>query len=239
MKRILLMVFRNILLVPYMWIKLCHRAAHPENYTLEEHVKFLKWIVFRANKGGNVKIEEHGAENLPKDNGFMFFPNHQGMYDVLAILDACPYPFSVVAKKEVKDVPFLKQVFSCMHAYMIDREDIRQSMQVIINVTKEVKKGRNYVIFAEGTRSKNGNHPQEFKGGSFKAAIKAKCPIVPVALIDSYKSFDTGSTEQITVQVHYLKPMMYEEYKDMKSTEIAAEVRKRVEETIKANGGWD
>ena len=61
MKRILLMVFRNILLVPYMWIKLCHRAAHPENYTLEEHVKFLKWIVFRANKGGNVKIEEHGA----------------------------------------------------------------------------------------------------------------------------------------------------------------------------------
>ena len=33
MKRILLMVFRNILLVPYMWIKLCHRAAHPENYT--------------------------------------------------------------------------------------------------------------------------------------------------------------------------------------------------------------
>lgn len=99
MKRILLMVFRNILLVPYMWIKLCHRAAHPENYTLEEHVKFLKWIVFRANKGGNVKIEEHGAENLPKENGFMFFPNHQGMYDVLAILDACPYPFSVVAKK--------------------------------------------------------------------------------------------------------------------------------------------
>ena len=55
MKRILLMVFRNILLVPYMWIKLCHRAAHPENYTLEEHVKFLKWIVFRANKGGNGK----------------------------------------------------------------------------------------------------------------------------------------------------------------------------------------
>ena len=138
MKRILLMVFRNILLVPYMWIKLCHRAAHPENYTLEEHVKFLKWIVFRANKGGNVKIEEHGAENLPKENGFMFFPNHQGMYDVLAILDACPYPFSVVAKKEVKDVPFLKQVFSCMHAYMIDREDIRQSMQVIIDVSKEV-----------------------------------------------------------------------------------------------------
>ena len=73
---------------------------------------------------------------------------------MLAILDACPYPFSVVAKKKVKDVPFLKQVFSCMHAYMIDREDIRQSMQVIIDVSKEVQNGKNYLIFAEGTRSK-------------------------------------------------------------------------------------
>lgn len=126
-----------------------------------------------------------------------------------------------------------------MKAFLIDREDIRQSMQVIINVTKEVKEGRNYLIFAEGTRSKNGNHPQEFKGGSVKAAMKAKCPIIPVALIDSYKSFDTGSTAPVTVQVHFLEPMLYEEYKDMKSTEIAAEVKRRVEETIEKNGGWD
>ena len=43
----------------------------------------------------------------------------------------------------------------------------------------------------------------------------------------------------MTVQVHFLKPMHYEEYKDMKSTEIAAEVRKRVEATIQEYGGWD
>ena len=126
-----------------------------------------------------------------------------------------------------------------MKAYLMDREDIRQSMQVILNVTKEVKNGRNYLIFAEGTRSKNGNHPQEFKGGSFKAATKARCPIVPVALIDTYKAFDTGSAKPLTVQVHFLEPMYYEEYKDMKSTEIAAEVKRRVEETIQKFGGWE
>ena len=108
-------------------------------------------------------------------------------------------------------------------------------MQVIINVTKEVKAGRNYLIFAEGTRSKNGNHPQEFKGGSFKAAMKAKCPIVPVALIDSYKAFDTGSVKPLTVQVHFLEPIYYEEYKDMKTTEIAAIVRERIQHTINEN----
>ena len=82
------------------------------------------------------------VEKSSKENGFMFFPNHQGMYDVLAILDACPYPFSVVAKKEVKDVPFLKAGLF-LYACIYDRpEDIRQSMQVIIDVSKEVQNGR-------------------------------------------------------------------------------------------------
>ena len=47
----------------------------------------------------------------------------------------------------------------------------------------------------------------EFKGGSFKAATKSKCPIVPVALIDSYKAFDTGSVKKLIVQVHFLEPI--------------------------------
>ena len=235
MKRIILMVFRNLIYVPYGWIKLCWYAAHVDKYTEEQRYAVLKMIDRRAINGGNICIDAYGEENIPKENGFMFFPNHQGLFDVLAILNACPVPFSVVAKKEVADVPFLRQVFACMKAFIIDREDIKQSMQVIINVAKEVRSGRNYLIFAEGTRSKNGNHPQEFKGGSFKAATKTKCPIVPVALIDSYKAFDTGSIDELTVQVHFLKPLYYEEYKDMKTTEIAAEVKQRIEETIQAN----
>lgn len=239
MKRIIMMILKNLPLVPFAWCKLCWYASHVDCYTEEKRYAFLKMIDRRANRGGNITIDVHGTENIPKRNGFIFYPNHQGLYDVLAILQVCPVPFSVVAKKEIENIPFLKQVFSCMKAFFIDREDIKQSMQVIINVTGEVKQGRNYLIFAEGTRSKQGNHPLEFKGGSFKAAIKAKCPIVPVALIDSYKSFDTGSAAPLTVQVHFLDPIYYEEYKNMKSTEIAVEVRRRIEKTIKENGGWD
>ena len=235
MKRILLMVLRNLWFVPYGWFKLCYTAAHVEKYTEEERYQVLKMIDRRANIGGRITIDAYGVENIPKQDGFMFFPNHQGLYDVLAIVEACTHPFSVVAKKEVENVPFLKQVFKIMKAFMIDREDVRQAMKTITSVTKEVVSGRNYLIFPEGTRSKNGNNVGSFKGGSFKAAMKAKCPIVPVALIDSYKAFDTGSAKMLDVQVHFLKPMEYEEYKDMKSTEIAAEVKRRIEETIHAN----
>ena len=236
MKRIIMMVFRNLFLVPYMWIRLCYHASHVDKYKEEQHYELLKYITHRANKGGNVTIDAYGVENIPDENGFMFFPNHQGLYDVLAILDVCPKPFSVVAKKEIANIQFLKQVFACMKAYMIDRDDIKQSLQVIINVTNEVKKGRNYLIFPEGTRSKNGNELLEFKGGSFKAATKAKCPIVPVALIDSFKPFDTNTTSQVTVQVHFLKHLYYEDYKDMNTKEIAALVRERIQNTIREAG---
>ncbi len=232
MKRILLMVFRNILLVLPMWIKLCYHAAHPDKYTEQEHFKMLKFIDHRANKAGNVEIVASGMDNIPKENGFIFFPNHQGMYDVLAIMEVTPVPFSVVAKKEVANIPFLKQIFSCVKAKMMDREDIRQSLQVIMNVAKEVKEGRNYIIFPEGTRSKNGNKVGEFKGGSFKAATKAKCPIIPVALINAFKPFDTNSIEQVKVQVHFLEPLYYDDYKEMKTTEIAHLVQERIQKVI-------
>ena len=235
MKRIILMVFRNLIWVPYGWFKLCWCAAHVDRYSEKERYELLQYIDNRAIRGGNIKIEAYGLENIPKENGFMFFPNHQGLFDVLAILQVCPVPFSVVAKKELTDVPFLKQVFACMKAYMIDREDVRQSLQVIINVSNDVKAGKNFLIFPEGTRSKKGNQVQEFKGGSFKAATRAKCPIVPVALVNCFVPFDSKTTEQVDVQVHFLKPLLYDEYKDMKTTEIAAIVKERIQCTINSS----
>lgn len=232
MKRILLMVLRNIIRVPFMWIKLCYYAAHADKYTDEQHNKLFKYIVKRANIGGNVNIISTGQENLPEENGFMFFPNHQGMYDMLAIIGSCPKTLSCVYKIELKNVPFIKQIASCMKAFFIDRDDVRQSMKVIVEVSQEVKKGRNYLIFPEGTRSKNGNKLGEFKGGSFKAATKAKCPIIPVALIDCYKPFDSNTIKPVDVQVHYLQPLYYDEYKDMKTVEIADEVKRRIENAI-------
>lgn len=229
------MVFRNILLVPIFWIKLCYHASHVDKYTEEEHFKLLKFIDHRANKGGNVTIDAYGLDNIPKEGGCILYPNHQGMYDTLAIMEVCPRPFSVVAKKELANIQFLKQVFACVKAYAIDREDVRQGLKVIMNVANDVKNGKMFIIFPEGTRSKNGNQVGEFKGGSFKAATKAKCPIVPVALIDSFKPFDTNSIKPVTVQVHFMEPLFYEEYKDMKTTEIAEIVQERIQKTINEN----
>lgn len=232
MKRIIFMFLKNIIYVPGMLIRLLRCADNVDKYTDVERNQLLKEIVGRANSGGNVTIEATGVEHIPNENGFIMYPNHQGMYDMLALIDVCPKPLSVVSKKEVAKIPLLRSVFKVDKAIFIDREDVKQSLQVIMQVAKEVSTGRNFVIFPEGTRSKRGNIVGDFKGGSFKAATKAKCPIVPVALIDSFKPFDTNSLEKVTVQVHVLKPLLYEEYKDMKTVEIAEEVKRRIVEVI-------
>ena len=232
MRRIILMVLYNLPFVPYWWWQLCHFAKHTDDIPEPEKYALLKKIVLHANKGGRVKIDVHGREHIPTGESFVFFPNHQGLFDVLAIIEACDQPFSVVAKKEVKDVPFLKQVFAIMKAKIMDREDVRQSLQVILDVTQEVKNGRNYLIFPEGTRSRRGNQVGDFKGGSFKCAVKAKAPIVPVALLNAFEPFDRNSIAPVTVLVHFLEPIPYEVYQSMKTTEIAEIVKTRIEETI-------
>ncbi|MCI8317175.1 MAG: 1-acyl-sn-glycerol-3-phosphate acyltransferase [Lachnospiraceae bacterium] len=232
MKRIIWMVLMNLWYVPYGIFRLLRVSAHPEQYTLEERFALIKQIDNRAVKGGRVEIDGHGMENLPGEDGFLLCPNHQGMFDALAILQLMTRPVSIVSKKELSGIPFLKQVFACLGALEIDRSDVRQGMKVILEMAEQLKKGRNFIIFPEGTRSREGNHLLEFKGGSFKAAMKAKCPVVPVALIDSYKAFDTGSIKKQKVQVHFLEPIPYEAYQDMKTTELAACVKARIEAKI-------
>ncbi|MCI8372699.1 MAG: 1-acyl-sn-glycerol-3-phosphate acyltransferase [Lachnospiraceae bacterium] len=231
MKRIRFMILRNILIFPYLYIKLLILGKY-DCFTEEQRYRHIRKITEHANKGGRVDIKSYGIENIPKQNGYILFPNHQGLYDVLTIIATHINPFSVVMKKELMKNATLSKVFIAMKAYAIDRNDIRQSMQVINQVSEDVVKGRNFLIFAEGTRSKEGNKIGEFKGGSFKSAVKAQCPIVPVALIDSYVPFDIPSIKRVCVKVVYLAPIYYEEYKSMKTTEIAKMVQNRIQSTI-------
>ena len=55
---------------------------------------------------------------------------------------------------------------------------------------------------------------------------------MPVAIIDSFKAFDTHSTAEMTAQIHYLEPIPYEMYKGMKTKDISAMVKERIQETI-------
>ena len=232
MNRMLLMALRNIWRLPGAYGKLCHYAKHTDKYPEEEKYKHIQYILRLAVKSGNLDLRFNGKENIPQENGFMMYANHQGMFDVIAIGATCDKPMAAVMKKELKDVPVLKQVMQCTNSFAMDREDVRQSLTVIQAVIQEVKKGRNYLIFPEGTRSKTGNTMGEFHGGSFRCAVKAKCPIVPVAFVNSFAVLDQKGSKPLTVHISYLEPIPYEAYADLNTTELAALVKGRIQEEI-------
>ena len=239
MNRIVTMVLKNLPIVPGAWQKLCRYAKHPEKYSEEEMYRHIQYILKRAVRGGNIDLQVSGTENIPKEGGFMLYANHQGMFDVLAVAATCDIPVGAVLKKELYDIPFLHQVAICTRSFPMDREDVRQSLTVIQSVIREVKAGRNYLIFPEGTRSRNGNQMGQFHSGSFRCATKSKCPIVPVALVDSFKVLDQKGSKPVTVQIHYLKPIYWEEYGNLKTTELAALVKERIAQAIQAHTGTE
>ena len=234
MDRIVTMVLKNLPIVPGAWIKLCRYAKHTDKYPELERYRHIQYILKKAIKGGNIDLVVSGTENIPTEGGFLLYSNHQGMFDILAIAATCDQPLGAVLKKELKDIPFLKQIIACTKSFPMDREDVRQSLTVIKSVIEEVEAGRNYLIFPEGTRSKSTNDLLEFHNGSFRCAVKSKCPVVPSALVDCYKVLDQKGSKPLRVQIHYLEPIGYEEYKDMNTKELAALVRERIEAKVKA-----
>ncbi len=232
-KRLKLILGRNLIHLPRLYATLL-RYNENDKISEEKKYEFIRELGIRGCPSGNVHVHGYGFENLPKES-YIMYPNHQGLFDVLGLVAVNPDPFGVVIKKETEHIYGLRQLVNILGGLYMDRADPRQGLQVINQVADQVKAGRNFLIFPEGTRSKNGNTPGEFKHGSFKAATKAKCPIVPIAIIDSYLPFDQADTTEVDVQIHALPSIPYEEYKGLKTADIAEMVRTRIIATIEAN----
>lgn len=232
MNRIAYMVIRNLFRAPVWFYHIWKFGKPGDTHTEQERYDYIRHVVKTVNRTGRVNVEVHGLENLPKKNGFILFPNHQGLFDVLAIIDSCPNPLGIVVKKEASNLILVKQVIAAMNGMAIDRQDVKASLKVITKMTEDVKNGRNYVIFAEGTRSREGNKLLPFKGGTFKSAVNAKCPIVPVAQIDCFKPFDVSSIKKQKVEIHFLEPLYPEQYVGLRTIQIADIVHDKIQQKI-------
>ena len=238
MNRIVTMVLKNLPIVPGAWQKLCRYAKHPEKYSEEEMYRHIQYILKRAVRGGNIDLQVSGTENIPKEGGFMLYANHQGMFDVLAVAATCDIPVGAVLKKELYDIPFLHQVAICTKSFPMDREDVRQSLTVIQSVIREVKAGRNYLIFPEGTRNKGEELTMlPFKEGAFKIATKTGCPIVPISMNNTAEIFENHfpKIKKTHVVLEYGTPIYPNELdKDVKK-HIGSYVQNIMDETIHKN----
>ena len=233
MIKFIYVILMNLFRAPYIIPKMRREADHPERYSEEERYHLARHVIRLMKLSGGIRTKVFGVENLPEEGGYMMYPNHQGKYDALGIIYTHPKPCSFIMDKAKSNTILVREFLDLLQGKRLDKKDVRQALTVINEVSEEVKKGRRYILFPEGGYEFNNcNKVCDFKAGSFKIALKTKAPIVPVALIDSYKVFNSFTLGPVTTQVHYLKPILFEEYGQLKTPEIAGMVKRQIEEKI-------
>ena len=227
-------ILMNLFRAPYMITKMRYYADHKEKYDEVRRYKLAMHVVYLMNRTGKVKTIATGIENLPKEGGYVMVPNHQGKYDALGIMYTHKEPCAFIMDERKSHTILVNEFVDLTESKRLKIKDLRQTVDIFNETAKEIReKGRKFIIFPEGGyKFNNRNIPVAFKPGSFKVALKAKAPIVPIALIDSYKVYNSYHLGPVTTYVHYLKPIPYEEYKNMRTNEIAEMVRQRILDKI-------
>jgi len=154
------------------------------------------------------RVRVTGQQHLPDTDNICFISNHQGMFDIPAILGNLPKPIGFIAKVELRRVPILSQWMKAIHCVFIDRKNARKTISSFTKAAAIIKAGNPLVIFPEGTRSR-GPMPGTFHAGSVKLALMAQAVIVPIAINGSYLIYEARKRiRSATIKISILPPIL-------------------------------
>ncbi len=232
MWRLIYTIGRNLYRLPGV-IGHMRKLSVKEPYSEEENYAYMKWVTNELLHTGHIRVESYGMEHLPQEGGYLMCPNHQGKLDAYAIVAAHPLPCTVVMDEAKSYTIFVREIIDMMCGQRLELNNPRKAVGVIKAITEEVAAGRRYILFPEsGYTKEKKNTLIDFKAGCFKIAVNSKMPIVPVVLVDTYKAFNSWQLIPVTVQVHFLPPIAYEELQDLKTVQIAALVQSRIQQKL-------
>jgi 1-acyl-sn-glycerol-3-phosphate acyltransferase len=122
----------------------------------------------------------------------VYASNHQSLFDIPVLVLAMPSDFRMVAKKSLLYVPIFGQALWLAGFLFIDRSNRDRALATLASAADRLKRGTSIVVFAEGTRSRDGAL-LPFKRGGFVLAIQAGVPVVPIALSGGWEILPKGS----------------------------------------------
>ncbi len=125
-----------------------------------------------------LRLEVHGAENIPKTGPLVIASNHLSLLDPPVIGVAAPRKVHFMAKQELF-VPVLGYIYKTLGAFPVkrggaDRAAIKHGIEIL-------QSGKVLAIFPEGTRSKTGSLGK-LEPGALMMAGKSNAVIVPTAI---------------------------------------------------------
>ena len=149
MFRFYLTILFNLYRIPYYMIKMLHYINNPEKYSEFQRYRLACKIGQMVQRSSRIKTISTGQEHLPKEGGYIMYPNHQGRYDMIGIITEHSSPCSFIMDDKRSHMPITSQICDLMEAKRMIRSDLKQSLQIILDVAEEVMSGKRYVIFPE------------------------------------------------------------------------------------------
>jgi len=146
------------------------------------------WLILKTNR---VRIVVTGVEKLSRHASYVFMANHTSHLDPPAAALALPHMLRFIGKKSLARIPLFGWASRLAGIIYIDRGDSAAAVATINRAIANLKHGVSAFFFAEGTRSHNGRL-QPFKKGGVSLALRARLPIVPVAILDGFRLLPRG-----------------------------------------------
>jgi 1-acyl-sn-glycerol-3-phosphate acyltransferase len=140
-----------------------------------------------------IDVRVRGIENIQRDGSYIFVTNHASMFDIPAVMSVLPR-VRIMFKKELSYVPLWGWALKWGHHIMVDRAKGSEAMKSIDRAAKAIKSGGSVILFAEGTRTRDGKL-LPFKRGAFTLAAKSGVPIVPITINGSFKILPKASLD--------------------------------------------
>lgn len=208
-----------------------------KKYSSIEKFRFVKSHTKRSLDLVKIKIKVTGKEKVPTEE-VLFVSNHASMLDSYILISSIVKPVGVIIADVPtwRHIPIVSNWLNMMKCVYINRENNREGMKSIIQASENIKKGHSMAVFPEGdlTWVKDPNALiSDFKPGALKIAYKAKCPIVPVVIKNSRKTYEgyepVGKINSGNVEVEYLDPIYdHIENPRMKTVELAKKIKERM-----------
>jgi 1-acyl-sn-glycerol-3-phosphate acyltransferase len=130
---------------------------------------------------GGVRIRVKGLERIDDARNYLFMPNHNSNADPPVVVVALGRQPRFMAKASLFRIPLFGHVMSSAGFVPVERERRDAAIAAVAAASERLSEGYDFVVFPEGTRSRDGRL-LPLKKGPFFMAVESGVAVVPVVV---------------------------------------------------------
>lgn len=196
------------------------------HWTARVWSQFILWLF-------NIRVVSKRTDVIDAAQHYVYISNHASAFDIPALIVGIPDDIRFVLKKELTRIPIWGWALKYGHYISIDRRKARDAMKSLDEAARRMRNGASVILFAEGTRTRDGKL-QPFKRGAFTLAAKAGIPIIPVTINHTFGILPKGSlrVHPADIELVFDEPILVD---DCQGREGEQRLMERVRDAVARN----